>query len=325
MCNTCGNKDHTDLDADFWSGLEDGSFTDTDLMEQALLRGTPPVPATGAEFAERALSNSVAEKAGPATFEEPCPKCRGRGRFISYTGRDVGPCFHCKGEGKVYRKTSAEARETKAQQAKERHAAKVKAWMDAHPAEMEWMIAASGRGFNFAADMIAALAKYGDLNEFKLTKVREFMAKDAARAEEKVAIAARAPDITGASLDKIEQAFANAIGHGIKFPKMRLDAFIFSKVMSGQNAGAIYVKSIEKDDMGERRYLGKIVDGRFVRVHACSPDEQERIIAAAMDPAAAAKAYGQRTGTCSICGRELTRAESIDRAMGPICADRYGW
>ena len=32
---------------------------------------------------------------GEAQFK--CPACKGRGRFISYAGRDVGPCFECKG------------------------------------------------------------------------------------------------------------------------------------------------------------------------------------------------------------------------------------
>ena len=43
-------------------------------------------------------------------FEEVCPKCKGRGRFISFRGRDVGPCFHCKGAGRKVFKTSPESR-----------------------------------------------------------------------------------------------------------------------------------------------------------------------------------------------------------------------
>jgi hypothetical protein len=30
---------------------------------------------------------------------ENCKACRGAGRFISYAGRDIGPCFKCKGHG----------------------------------------------------------------------------------------------------------------------------------------------------------------------------------------------------------------------------------
>src|SRR5215472_12829339 len=43
-------------------------------------------------------------------FAEGCPKCRGTGRFISYSGRDCGPCFACKGAGQQTFKTSPETR-----------------------------------------------------------------------------------------------------------------------------------------------------------------------------------------------------------------------
>jgi hypothetical protein len=35
--------------------------------------------------------------------------------------------------------------------------------------------------------------------------------------------------------------------------------------------------------------------------------------------------YGIRTGTCCICGRELTRDESIARGIGPVCFGKMGW
>jgi hypothetical protein len=35
-----------------------------------------------------------------------------------------------------------------------------------------------------------------------------------------------------------------------------------------------------------------------------------------------AAAYGRRTGTCAICYRTLTVAESIERGIGPVCAGR---
>ena len=38
-------------------------------------------------------------------FEEPCPKCRGSGRFFN-----AGPCFNCKGSGKKSYKTPPAAR-----------------------------------------------------------------------------------------------------------------------------------------------------------------------------------------------------------------------
>lgn len=35
--------------------------------------------------------------------------------------------------------------------------------------------------------------------------------------------------------------------------------------------------------------------------------------------------YGMRTGRCCICSKELTRQESIDRGIGPVCYDKMGW
>jgi Family of unknown function (DUF6011) len=45
----------------------------------------------------------------------------------------------------------------------------------------------------------------------------------------------------------------------------------------------------------------------------------------AKDPKAAAIRYGKELGYCGICGRELTRKESIARGIGPICATRFGY
>lgn len=35
-----------------------------------------------------------------AVHSDTCPKCKGTGRFRSYSGRDVGECFQCKGTGR---------------------------------------------------------------------------------------------------------------------------------------------------------------------------------------------------------------------------------
>ena len=43
-------------------------------------------------------------------FAEGCPKCRGTGQFVSYTGRVLGQCFACKGAGKRVFATSPEVR-----------------------------------------------------------------------------------------------------------------------------------------------------------------------------------------------------------------------
>lgn len=122
------------------------------------------------------------------------------------------------------------------------------------------------------------------------------------------------------TITAIVDAFAAARTNGIKSPKLRLDAFIFSRAPdAGKNAGAIYVKS--KD--GE--YLGKVAEGQFRPTMACDAPMTARVIEVAADPHKAAKAYGAKTGECSCCGRELTNAESVELGIGPICRDKYGW
>lgn len=44
----------------------------------------------------------------------------------------------------------------------------------------------------------------------------------------------------------------------------------------------------------------------------------------ALDPVAFLELFGKLTGTCCICGRLLTNEVSVERGIGPICADKYG-
>jgi hypothetical protein len=73
------------------------------------------------------------------------------------------------------------------------------------------------------------------------------------------------------------------------------------------------------------QYLGKVQDGKFSRVRECDDATQAQVLEVASDPHNAAIAYGQRTGNCAICSRELTNHASIDLGIGPICAEKYGW
>src|SRR4249919_1571825 len=80
----------------------------------------------------------------PKDFSEPCKKCGGRGRFISYSGRDVGPCFACKGEGKKTFKTSSTDRAKGREQAIARSVKKAEeilaSFAAAEPAAYAWLV-----------------------------------------------------------------------------------------------------------------------------------------------------------------------------------------
>lgn len=252
-----------------------------------------------------------------ALHYDVCKACKGSKVFRSYTGRVVGPCFKCKGEGKIGYKTSAATREGNRASAAKRKQDKVGAWITAHPEEYAWLIVAVKRGFRVAQNLADDLQRFGDLTEGKVALIQRFMAEDKERAEqrENAKLNAKIVDVS-----KIEEAFAIAMGNQVKKPKLGLDAYRFSAVTEGKNAGSIYVKEIETDE-----YLGKITGGKFFRVRACTDEMETRIIAAAADPRAAAIAYGRREGACSVCGLTLTNHESIDLGIGPICAGKWGF
>ena len=195
-------------------------------------------------------------------------------------------------------------------QAKARNAedimAKAIAFATANPDILMWL---DGNPDNpFAVSLSQSLDQYGSLTEKQVAAVR--------RDINKIKDAVVAPVLT---IERIEQSFATALSNQIRHPKLRLDTFEFTPAKStGANPGAIYVKE-------DGQYLGKIMGGKFLRISECTDDQQARIVDAATNPEAAANAYGRRMGACSVCGRDLTSESSIDRAIGPVCAKKYGW
>ena len=67
--------------------------------------------------------------------------------------------------------------------------------------------------------------------------------------------------------------------------------------------GNLYAKQLD-DDSGKFEYVG-----RAPLSTGLVPLTLEQ-----------ASEWGRRTGSCMICGRELTNADSIERGIGPICA-----
>jgi hypothetical protein len=100
----------------------------------------------------------------------------------------------------------------------------------------------------------------------------------------------------------------------IKTPKFRFDDLVISRAPDhGVNAGALYVK-VNGD------YAGKVKEGKWFGSQDILPKLQQ----ISKDPLSSAVAYGRRTGTCACCGKELTVHESIERGIGPICAEKWG-
>jgi hypothetical protein len=83
----------------------------------------------------------------------------------------------------------------------------------------------------------------------------------------------------------------------------------------------------------DRPQKGKWAGRTFVSVMASDdkypvrkPESLVSILTAiAHDPAQAASNYGHQIGKCGICHRTLSDPESIERGIGPVCADKAGW
>lgn len=171
--------------------------------------------------------------------------------------------------------------------------------------------------FTFAASMAESLTRYGRLTPNQLAAVRRLRLQDEQRANPP---SAASQDATAGAL---ELAFKRAKAKGIKYPKLTFDRFTFSPAgEKSSNAGAIYVK---RGRGYEGLYLGKVLGGQFHRSRDCDTVTADAVLATLADPHAAAVTHGKQWGTCAVCNRALTDADSVARGIGPVCAERMGW
>jgi len=263
-------------------------------------------------------------------FEEACPKCRGTGKFVSYSGRVIGDCFNCKGVGKKVFKTSTAERTVNRARAHAKAAEKARSlvgeiaqWQEQHAAAWQWLTSNVARGNEFAKSLTEALYKFGSLTDNQLAAVERNLAK---MAERKAAREAAAPVVETSGIDRLKAAFdkaaaytaAKATGLTVRNPKITMGGVTISPAKAtSKNPGALYVKSGET-------YLGKIADGKFFATGDCTPEQQAQVLKFVADPAEAAKVYGQETGVCCVCNATL-RSEWRLRGIGPICAEKFGW
>ena len=283
---------------------------------------------------------SVAKGEAGEGFVETCPKCRGTGRFISYSGRVLGNCFTCRGKGKQTFASSPEARAKSRERATVVRARKLQQRADSikdvratHAAEIAWLERAAKRNseraglFTFPQDVLNKLEQYGSITDGQLAAVQRLMAKDADRA---AASFAAAPEVNAT---KIEKAFevarekADRPGQQGTFVKpLNLTSpepdpitLAFRPGTPGTTwDGMLFVK---RDD----RKLGHIKGGKFFKKYDCTDAEAKAIVACAEDPETAVIAYAKAWKACGICNRLLLKDVSIERGIGPTCASKFGW
>jgi hypothetical protein len=173
-------------------------------------------------------------------------------------------------------------------------------------AEAQWLMDNHERS-DFARSLLRGLLQWGNLTPRQLAAVTK--------------CAAPRPAALAVQDDALRQCFERATAKGLKRPVLRLDSIKVSPApATGKNPGALYVKAVD----AEGTYLGKVMGGSFTRSFACSDDQAAQVASLMSDPAKALDAYGRRTGNCGCCGRPLTAAESVERGIGPICAEKFG-
>ena len=125
---------------------------------------------------------------------------------------------------------------------------------------------------------------------------------------------AEAPSV---DLSNVVAMFSKA-HEAIKTPKFRFEDLTISRAPDhGVNAGALYVKV-------DGEYAGKVKDGKFFGLKTAPDNIVSKLEQISKDPLSSAVAYGKKTGNCSMCNRDLTRHDSIERGVGPICAEKWG-
>jgi hypothetical protein len=254
----------------------------------------------------------------PQLFEEKCPKCHGSGKFVSYAGRVVGVCRACNGTGKKTFRTSADHRaKAKASRVAREKNAKADNWdafVKGSPDLAAWIVA--NPNFMFAVEMRQKVEKWGDLSPGQQIAIRRMIERDRVKTETRARNEAEAkvvdPSLLVAALEKARTA--------LKKPMLRAAGFKFYWAGPASRwAGSLYVKGLDG------KYFGRVTGGKFVKSFDCDAESEAKIIGVFADPAGAAIAYGRQTGTCACCGLTLTNGESIERGIGPICAEKFGF
>jgi len=243
-----------------------------------------------------------------------CTPCGGTGVYKGHrVHQERSDCFACRGKG-YFLTSKADRLKAKASRLKRKERNLEDNWnlfAEDKPVLAAYLLEVVSWN-DFAKSLVEGIKKYGSPTERQLGALVRMHDKHVARNAE------RSKPKTAVDLGRVSEIFTNARDNHLKRPKLRVGELVLSW---GKN-DAIYVKG----GAGfHDPYYGKVVDGLWHPAYAATPEVTEALVALASDPLSEAVAYGRRTGNCACCGRELTVKESIDRGIGPICFDKWGF
>lgn len=251
-----------------------------------------------------------------------CESCNGSGQWVGGRNRYGNhKCHICNGLG--YLVTSkADRMKAKAQRQQRKVDQIVAAKQAMDDTGLPTKLAPMCDWNDFARSLMTQYEQGKTWSERQVAAARNMVAKVEAKRIEKTA--AKEAAATMVDLAPIADMFATALASGYKKPMYRANGL---RIKPGKG-GALYVMTENRTEFGaygeQPAYEGKITGGKFYGVRASAEDTPAKLLAIATDPRGEAVRYGQRTGTCSCCGRELTKHSSIEAGIGPICAEKWG-
>lgn len=254
-----------------------------------------------------------------------CEGCNGRGTFKG--GNNAYKCNMCHGRGTLVTdpasRAKARASNRKLQGKRNEEAQAVNAKVG-DGFLLQWLKEVQSWN-SFAASLIDQHNRGKIWSEKQIAASRKMYLKwketNAKKAEAKAERLGAAPAV---DLRPIRKMFDEVIAKGFKRPMYRADGL---RIKPGKD-GSLYVLTEDRMEHGyygeQPGYEGKISDNRFFAAREAAPETTDKLKDIAEDPLGAAVRYGNATGRCACCGRELTKHESIARGIGPTCAERWG-
>jgi hypothetical protein len=312
MCNSC------------FSPVD---FTDLDDLDTAIIKGEDKtVEESVNEWGEKSMTTKG------QFYEEQCTKCRGTGQFVSWSGRVVGKCFTCKGEGVRRFRTSPEQRakaKAKREEKKVLNANKLAEKTQSYKennSELVSFLADNAGWSDFYASLLSKIETYGGLTENQENAVKKAMAKTKERVEARLNEAEDMGDMSGL-LEIINRAKEH-----LQTPKIALKTkdgnpvLVYVAKKTSKYAGSVMIS--DGGPYGNSTWYGYITeDGKWVQYSKTKPEfaSVESILKEFIkDPAKVAAEYGSLTGNCCFCRQGLTDSRSTEVGYGPVCADHYG-
>lgn len=259
-----------------------------------------------------------------------CGQCAGTGQWAGGVNRHGNSkCVACRGKGYFTKSPQdrAAARRRRQERNKKELEAKLVEFQAAHPdcyADLVTIRWGRKQGTSFTHSLADQLFEKGSLSERQIDawragyeKYREAVRQRAEREEAEKDVVDLAP---------IRRMFETAVANGYKRPKYRAEGLVITRAPdSGNNPGALYVKNENE------AYGGKVIGTEFMPSRDGKEDQftengpaAKVLIDIAGNPLEAALRYGRRTGRCACCGRELTKHDSIDAGIGPVCREKWG-